>query len=82
VAAEPVARFFEVRSSRSSRPSRSVEAASVSLRNRLEPRFSSCITRALDLVEFRGIESISMRSFEPASSTRSIALSGRNRSAM
>jgi hypothetical protein len=36
----------------------------------------------LHLVELDGTESISMRSFDAASSIRSIALSGRNRSEM
>ena len=43
---------------------------------------SSCMTRRFASSSSSGLESISMRSREAASSTRSIALSGRKRSAM
>ena len=43
---------------------------------------SSCMTRRFASSSSSGLESISIRSREPASSTRSIALSGRKRSAM
>jgi hypothetical protein len=42
----------------------------------------SCIIRPADLVSSAGIDSFSMRSRDAASSMRSIALSGRNRSVM
>ena len=68
-------------SSRSIAPVRSAEAASVSLRSDVSS-ISSCITRRSTSSISVGSESISMRSREADSSIRSIALSGRNRSAM
>jgi hypothetical protein len=57
------------------------ETPSVSLRS-ASRSISSCIMRRRTSSSSAGIESISMRSFEAASSTRSMALSGRKRSEM
>ena len=57
------------------------EALSFSLRS-ASRSISSCMMRRSISSSSAGIESISIRSFDAASSTRSIALSGRNRSAM
>ena len=68
-------------SSRSSASRRLLEASSFSLRSDVSS-ISSCIARRLSSSISSGIESISIRSREAASSIRSIALSGRKRSAM
>ena len=68
-------------SSRSSASLRFLEASSFSLRSDVSS-ISSCIARRLSSSISSGIESISMRRREAASSMRSIALSGRKRSAM
>jgi hypothetical protein len=61
--------------------SRSTDALSVSFR-RASRSISSCMMRRRTSSSSPGIESISIRSFAAASSTRSMALSGRNRSVM
>ncbi len=68
-------------SSRSSASSRALEASSVSLR-RASRSISSWMRRRSSSSSSIGIESISIRSRLAASSTRSIALSGRKRSVM
>ncbi len=68
-------------SSASRRASRSRETSSDS-RATDTRSISSCMMRRWVSSSSAGIESISMRSFEAASSIRSMALSGRNRSAM
>ena len=72
---------FKIASSRSSLDSRSFDAASVSFRS-ASRSISSCMIRRRTSSSSAGIESISIRSFEAASSTRSMALSGRKRSVM
>ncbi len=61
--------------------SRAFDASSVSLR-RASRSISSWMRRRSSSSSSIGIESISIRSRDAASSTRSIALSGRNRSVM
>ena len=61
--------------------SRSREAASVSFLS-ASRSISSCMTRRVRSSSSAGIESISVRSLAAASSTRSMALSGRKRSEM
>ena len=68
-------------SSFSSASSRAFEASSVSLRS-ASRSISSWMRRRSSSSSSIGIESICIRSREAASSTRSIALSGRNRSEM
>ena len=68
-------------SSFSSFSSRSFDALSVSLRS-ASRSISSCMMRRSTSSSSAGIESISMRSRDAASSIRSMALSGRNRSVM
>jgi hypothetical protein len=68
-------------SSRSIASRRSAEASSVSLLKDVSS-ISSCITRRSTSSISVGSESISMRKPDAASSIRSIALSGRKRSAM
>ena len=72
---------FQVGHLRSSLPSRSREAASVSF-FRASRSISSCMMRRRISSSSAGMESISVRSFAAASSTRSMALSGRKRSEM
>ncbi len=65
--------------SRSILASRSFDAASLSFLS-ASRSISSCIVRRIDSSSSAGMESISVRSFAAASSTRSMALSGRKRS--
>ncbi len=74
-------RSFSSASSRSIASRRSAEDASVSLLKEVSS-ICSCITRRCTSSISVGSESISMRRPEAASSIRSIALSGRKRSAM
>ena len=69
---------FSSASSCSSRASRSADASSDSFCSAIRS-ISSWRMRRVTTSSSVGIESISMRSRLPASSTRSIALSGRNR---
>src|SRR5439155_446544 len=72
---------FAWASSRSSFPRRSLLAASVSFFSASRSISSRLMARSTSSSS-AGIESISMRSFDAASSTRSIALSGRKRPAL
>ena len=80
-AVSPALRSRSSASSRSSALRRAFEASSFSLLSDVSS-ISSCIARRLSSSISSGIESISMRSREADSSMRSIALSGRKRSAM
>jgi len=72
---------FSSASSFCSAARRSCEAASTSF-FRASRSISSCVTRRVTSSSSAGIEVISVRMPAAASSTRSIALSGRNRSEM
>ncbi len=74
----PADRSWRSASSRSSLVSRSFDAGSVSF-FRAARSISSCLMRRSTSSISMGIESISMRSLDAASSIRSMALSGSNR---